>query len=308
MIQNKEHYNYFQIHQNSSLPMAMEYDSGMAGSHIMFVGSLHGHEPAGAIACVEVHQKLKSSQLKLKSGKVTFVLGNPKAFLDNQRFVNTNLNRAFLDDIESGVEGERALEFRNYFDSNSVDYLIDLHSVSSGDFKFVVYFEDEVLSELAVKLSPVGTHLIVNSSILPGSLMEEAARYGAKSLVFECGNNNDQATVEIAKHHITSALLYLYMIDTNVELPDIKPSTEICKYKVLDYIRPGVGFKFLNPKITTGSYLTKGQVYAKLGDGFKYEAKTDCYIVMPDLYPNPNDHDAGFLCSKETMTRPVKLE
>jgi succinylglutamate desuccinylase len=302
-MQNQDYYNYFQKNQNSALPFGIEYDSGVPGLHLMIVGSLHGHEPAGTIANVEIHKMFINGQMKLKSGKVTFVLGNPEAFLDNQRFIHKNLNRAFLDDIEQNVEGKRVSEFRNYFISNPVDYMLDLHSVSSGDFKFVVFFDDPELRSTAFDLSPVGTHLIVNAQTLPGSLMEEASKYGAKSWVFECGNNSDPQTIEVGKYHIISSMIYFEMMDSDQKLPDLNPSESVCVYTVKDYIVPGVGFEFIDPLTTTGSHVHKGQVYARLENGFEYIAAEDYYVVMPDLKPKPNDHDAGFLCTREIISR-----
>jgi succinylglutamate desuccinylase len=300
---NQDYYNYFQQNQNSALPFGIEFDSGKPGLHLMFVGSLHGHEPAGTIAAVDIHRMLVADKIQLKSGKVTFVLGNPEAFLDNQRFVHKNLNRAFLDDIEQNVEGKRVAEFRNYFISNPVNYVLDLHSVSSGDFKFVVCFDDPELRSTAFDLSPIDTHLIVNARTLPGSLMEEASRFGAKSWVFECGNNADPQTVEVAKYHIISSMIYFDMVDDTQKLPGLQPFETVCIYTVKDYIVPGVGFEFIDPLTTTGSYVYKDQVYARLGNGFEYVADEDYYIVIPDLKPKPNDHDAGFLCSRQIVNR-----
>ena len=167
-----DHYTYFEQNQNSTLPFAIEFDSGVVGPNLVFVGSTHGSEPAGTIANIEIHKQLVSGELKLKMGKVVFVLGNPQAFLHSKRFVEKNLNRVFSAEIASGLEGARAGEFRDYFKSHKVDFLLDLHSVSVGDFQFVIYFHNHETVKTAVSISPIGTHLLADKKTIPGTLIE----------------------------------------------------------------------------------------------------------------------------------------
>lgn len=297
------YYNYFSKHQNTSLPFAMELDSGVAGPHIMFVGGTHGSEPAGVVAGVEIHKILNLGEVKLKKGKVTFVLGNPEAFTNGKRFVEKNLNRAFSEEISDNLEGLRVKEFRDYFVAQKVDYLIDLHSVSVGDIQMVIYFQDLDTQKAAMEFSPIGTHLLANTEAIPGTLMEEINRFGGKGFAIECGNHNDPKTIEVARYHIISCMRYFGLVEyTDFDLPCLDISTQVCTYEVFDMIRPQLGFKFVNPDVATGTFVKEGEIFATF-EGGEYKAIQDLYIVMPDLRPNIRDHDAGFLCTRNISVK-----
>jgi succinylglutamate desuccinylase len=303
MFDLTDHYTYFEQNQNSTLPFAIEFDSGVAGLNLVFVGSTHGSEPAGTIANVEIHKQLLSGDLKLKKGKVTFVLGNPAAFLGSKRFVEKNLNRVFREEIASGLEGDRAKEFREYFSSHKVDFLLDLHSVSVGNFQFVIYFHSPETVKTAVDISPIGIHLLADKKTIPGTLIEEVRRHGGEGFVIECGNHNQPQTVDVARYHIISTLLHHDMIEkSDVALPNIEPSPEICVYEVFDTIKPRVGFQFTDPDTTTGTFVKKDHIFVTYDGGVDI-ANRDCYIVMPDKNPSIHDVDAGFLCTRDILKR-----
>lgn len=297
------YYNYFFKNQNTSLPFAMELDSGVLGPHVMFVGGTHGSEPAGVIAGVEIHKILNSGGVKPKQGKVTFVLGNPEAFVNGQRFIEKNLNRAFSEEISDNLEGLRAQEFRDYFVAQKVDYLIDLHSVSVGDIQMVIYFHNSNTQKVAMEFSPIGTHLLANAEVIPGTLVEEINRFGGQGFAIECGNHNDPKTVKVAGYHIISCMRYFGLVEyTDFELPDLDIAKEVYTYEVFDIIKPQLDFKFVDQNVTTGTFVKEGEIFVNYQGG-EYKAIQDLYVVMPDLRPNIKDHDAGFLCTREVSVR-----
>ena len=107
---------------------------------MVIVGGTHGNEPGGVKAIVELHRSLNCGQVMLKRGKISFLLGNPKAFEKDVRYIDSDLNRHFNKLDPSKVEGERALEIKSFFaNHDDINALLDLHSLSIGDIKLLVY-------------------------------------------------------------------------------------------------------------------------------------------------------------------------
>jgi hypothetical protein len=67
------------------------------GIKLLIVGSVHGNEPAGTVACYKLIEKLSNGSIKLKSGKVTIIpTVNPCGVLNYTRTSNgIDLNRTY---------------------------------------------------------------------------------------------------------------------------------------------------------------------------------------------------------------------
>jgi succinylglutamate desuccinylase len=92
--------------------------------HVVFSAIIHGNETGslpGVIACM---RDLNSGKLRF-GGRVSFVLGNPEATHQNLRFLESDLNRVFLDSPLQTHEARRAKQIMPIFDS--CDLLLDLH-------------------------------------------------------------------------------------------------------------------------------------------------------------------------------------
>jgi succinylglutamate desuccinylase len=295
---------FFLDRNNIDLSHSFTIDSQKPGPHLVIVGGLHGSEPAGVEAIIAFVKNLETKNLQLNCGQITFILGNPKAYLKNQRFIDANLNRVFLDTLPDNYEGQRAGEIRNFLVKNKPNLILDLHSVSVGNWQMVAYIQGQNNRDLALELSPIDFHLVVDLESLPGSLMQDAEKIGAKGIAVECGNHTGPESAQVALYHINQSVVNTKILNSK----DLLPATEknfgqdIYIYKTLEPIKPKLGFSFISNKVNTGTFVKAGEVYAKHDEGLEI-AKQDCYIVMPDKNPSIYDNDAGFLCTLEIVKK-----
>ena len=135
--------DYFKRHTSGSTPFCMHISSSNPGAHVVIVGGTHGNEPGGVKAIVQLHRAFRNGEISLKRGKISFLLGNPKAYEKDVRYIDSDLNRIFVKQAPPSVEGKRALEIEAFLrDHDNINALLDLHSVSIGDFKLLVYTKD----------------------------------------------------------------------------------------------------------------------------------------------------------------------
>lgn len=122
---------------NTSVPYMTTLDSGVAGPHAMINALMHGNEISGAIAVDHLLQR----GIRPTRGRLTLAFANTTAFgmfsrerLYESRLIDEDLNRLWDDDVLSdhkrSVERLRARALRPIIDT--VDHLLDLHSMQSG--------------------------------------------------------------------------------------------------------------------------------------------------------------------------------
>ena len=287
--------NYFHRHSSSFIPYCMQIVSPNPGAHVVIVGGTHGNEPGGVKAIVELHRDFKCGKIMLKRGKISFLLGNPKAFEKDVRYIDSDLNRHFNKLDPSKVEGERTLEIKAFFGNHDdINALLDLHSVSIGGFKLLVYPKGvSEHTEFALKFSSIPLHFVFHPEHMPGTLIEAASSHNIHGLIVECGNHYAKQAVETARQHLCNFLVQYQLIDRDYLRQEPTPAT-ITIYESIQAIKPHAGFKFLIEDIKTGTRLKKGQKYASDDHGY-HVAPQDCHVVVPSLVVKPTDDDAGFL-------------
>ena len=271
---------------------------------MVIVGATHGNEPSGVKAMVQLHQTFESGRIHIKKGRISLLLGNPQAYERDVRYVDCDLNRAFDGQKRSTVEGKRALEIKRFFEDNEdIQAVLDLHSVSIGDFKILVYPEPTPdLTGLAIKLSPIPLHFVYHTEHMPGTLITAAGRQNICGLIVECGNHHAAHGVETAADHIHRILAHHHLIDPDLR-SQIPPPAGITRYDSIQAIKPHANFRFLIKEIRTGTRLNKGQQFARDDHGY-HVAPQDCYVVVPSRVVKPTDSDAGFLGSLTLLEGP----
>ena len=75
-----EPYNSFKL----NIDGAWRFHGHTEGAHIWIVGSVHGNEAVGAVVLEQLMNIAINDQL-ISSGTITFILGNPEAFLKDLR-------------------------------------------------------------------------------------------------------------------------------------------------------------------------------------------------------------------------------
>jgi succinylglutamate desuccinylase len=293
-------------HDPAILPYCIETDSGNLGPHIVIFGATHGNEKVGVKASIDYIKHLEKNHIKLKKGKISWIIGNPKAFETGDRFVDFNMNRAYNLELGNSYEEDRVKEIRKYFENSSksgqIDVVLDLHSVSVGDFKIAICLEYNGNYDKLCTLTTLESRFTCHDHELPGTLMEEAERFGAYGYAVECGNHNDPESDHIALWHINKLLLEYDLLDQSdlLKVDEIPLPNSIIHFKCIDYIKPGPDFVWHLPQdqIKTGGKVKAGHVYASY-EGYQHTAPRDCVLFVPDKKPNPTDFDAGFICDLE---------
>jgi succinylglutamate desuccinylase len=293
--------DYFRRNATPSIPFCIKISSPDPGDHVVIVGGTHGNEPAGVKAIVQLHRTFRNGDIALDRGKISFLLGNPEAFQKAVRYVDNDLNRAFVNQDRLSVEGKRALEIETFFrDNDDIKAVLDLHSVSIGDFKLLVYAKDDSdNSDFALRLSSIPLHFVFHPEHMPGTLIEAASSYGIRGLIVECGNHYAKQAVETARQHIHNFLARHHLIDEGYMLRETTPA-RITIYESIQAIKPHDDFTFLIKDIKTGTKLSKGQKYARDDHGY-HVAPQDCHLVVPSRIVKPTDFDAGFLGTRTVM-------
>jgi succinylglutamate desuccinylase len=287
--------DYFRRHAGGPTPYCIHISSQNPGAHVVIVGGTHGNEPGGVKAIVQLHRAFRNGEIKLNRGKISLLLGNPKAYEKEVRYIDSDLNRVFVKQDSSSVEGKRAREIEALLGSHDdINALLDLHSVSIGDFELLVYTkEDSGSTEFALRLSSIPLHFVFHAAHMPGTLIEAASAHGIRGLIVECGNHYAKQAVETARQHIHNFLVHHHLIDDGNMLQAPTPA-RVTFYESIQAIKPHADFVFLIKDIKTGTKLSKGRKYAKDNHGY-HVAPQDCHVVVPSLVVKSTDDDAGFL-------------
>ncbi len=125
-------------------------------TRVLIIGGTHGNEWTGARVVTQYQQRFIQ---KYPTLQLEFILGNPKAFEQNRRFTEEDLNRAFqfLNEKSETFEHKRAREIKARIDESPC-FVIDLHTTTSNLGKTIILSHYEkincfVASALTEKIS-----------------------------------------------------------------------------------------------------------------------------------------------------------
>ena len=188
----------------------IEIKGGRPGKTVAIFCATHGNEKAGVEAVNLVLQ-----DLELSSGKVIFVLANPKAYQQNIREVEKNLNRCFYkENSDITYEDQRAKELMPILDS--ADALLDLHASNSREATPFIICEQpayNLASKLDFNIISSGWY---NTDI--GSTDGYMYDNGKISLCLECGSVFEiEKNINLTKKSILQFLKYFDLIDSKIE-------------------------------------------------------------------------------------------
>ncbi len=300
----EQNLQFFKDRQNLNLPYSFQIQGSQPGPHLAFVGATHGNEIVGVEAIVELVKFLEKENLQLDKGKISFIIGNPKAYRQRVRFIDENLNRVFTGQYADTVESRRAEEISKFLkEAEGLTALVDLHSVSVGTFSAVVYPPNPASISLSQKISNLNLHFSTEEEHTPGLLISFAANLNKAACVIECGNHTDIHSINVALEHIVRTITHFDLLPiTKLPFIELKSTSnqEILVYKTIAPIKPHRNFHFTIPEVETGTPIRAGQLYA-VDEQTQHVAPQDCFIVMPDKNPKFGDHDAGFLAIKEII-------
>lgn len=272
---------------------SITYHAPLKGQRLLIFGAIHGNEICGPKAIAHMMQELDSGALLLKAGRVTFVpVCNPRAYAENKRFIERNLNRALMT-REAPAQYEEFLMNSLCPLLADCDILLDLHSYRAGGPAFafrggdhlkdreepyiaalgidhVVYGWDEAYASCGIKQDQeesVGT-------------TEYARRAGAIATTVECGQHRDEGAVPVAIRAIKGALRFSGLVpDLDIPPPPPLRRTRIKKvfYKEREgsFTRPWKHLDFLEAGVPISCY----------EDGTTITAPVAGRIIMPNECP-----------------------
>lgn len=191
---------------------------GADGPTVVFVGAIHGNEPAGVEAARRVLPALERLAGRLR-GDVLFLAGNLRALARGVRYVDADLNRhwtparlaanrpgstapaALSEDAEQReLLGDLGAAFAS---ARGEVYVVDLHSTSAGGAPFITL--GDTLRNRAFALNFPATVLLGIEEQLDGTLLEHLSNLGCVTLGFEAGQHrspeaagHDEAVIWLA--------------------------------------------------------------------------------------------------------------
>jgi len=187
-----------------------EFDSGKSGEKVCILAGVHGNEMGGIEALKLIIQKFEDRIIKLKKGKIVFVLANPKAIEKNVRFIEENLNRCFVENKlkTNSYEEKLSFDLKNIFES--CDICLDLHSSFVKDSKPFIICEENAFD--LVQSFPMEIICSGFDLIQPGGTDYYMNRIGKIGLCVECGFLEDEESINLAENIMLSLLRNLDMI------------------------------------------------------------------------------------------------
>ena len=259
------------------------FKSERKGYNVLFLGAIHGNEPAGPKAIYKVLEKFASKALVPLSGTLSFIpICNPKAYDNDVRQIDENLNRIIKKyDNPQTYEQQLANELVDYI--KEADVIIDLHSTFcpvAEPFIFSDYpnkLADKLSAAQNIKYIIKGWPQIYanSSSIQDLSTGACAQQYNKTCLTVECGHHYAESSVQVAYYVIMNTLLTLKMLEGYPSAP-IKQ-----EYVVMDSIFFKNKEGTLSRNFNHLDKVSKGDTLAFYNDGTFEICPKDAYILLP---------------------------
>lgn len=178
------------------------------GPALICIAGLHGNEPLGLNALLQVFSDLRHLQQRM-SGSFVALAGNLAALRAGQRFLDEDLNRIWKEeDLErlktsapsSGSERREQEQLFGLLDRllsepNGEKYFLDLHTSSAAGSPFAI-FSDSLRNRDFARWFP-STKILGLEELLDGPLLDYVGSRGAVTLGFEAGQHEDPQSVEI---------------------------------------------------------------------------------------------------------------
>lgn len=271
-----------------------------AGPHLLILGAIHGNEKCGSIAMNDrVLPRLRRGEFNIRKGKVTFIpICNPRAYVEDKRFIDANLNR-YMGPKHEIVHYEDRLMNQLCPHLKSCDVLVDIHSYTAGGPPFALRGmnfhrgEEEALAcSLGMKNLLYGfgdAYRSCNRKYDPKAAtgtMEYARLTGAYGVTIECGQHKDPNAIDVAERAIYGAMLHVGAI-TALDIPDHcatsrtpLPFTDLYHVHLQQVVYKDRDGEMVGNWLHL-SKVPKGSVIARYNDGEEVIADRDGVMVMP---------------------------
>lgn len=305
------------------------------GPRLVVLGAVHGNETAGTRGIQRVLAEIDGGEIAIVRGSVTFVpVTNPLAYARGQRFGERNLNRRLLPTAEPQDNEDRIANVLCPLLA-AHDVLLDLHSFRSPGRPFALRGPADNAGTLepfaraaeeALLAAHLGVARVVDGwmdayaagvqrrrvmALTPGAVNEHPAygigtteylrSVGGYALTLECGQHEDAAGPEVARHAIRQTLALLGIADLPLAPPDLSRGPIECLTLATVIDRHAEGDRFVKAW-TSFDPLAEGDLIALRADGTEVRAPAAGYIVFPDHGARPG-HEWFYLA--QPSERPI---
>jgi predicted deacylase len=303
MVEATEAPRYLRLHRFQALE---------PGPRLIVTGAVHGNETAGMRGIERVLAEIERGEVRIVRGSVTFVpVANPLAYAKGQRFGDRNLNRRLLPTANPRDNEDRIANVLCPLLAEH-DVLLDLHSFRSPGEPFALRgpannggaLEPFARADEEARLAAhLGVRRVVDGwmevyaegvarrrrlRLTPDAVNEDSAygigtteymrTTGGYAVTLECGQHEDPAGPEVARHAIRQALALLGIADLPLAPPQ-GPFECLTLATVVD--RHAVGDRFARPWKSFDP-LAEGDLVALRADGAEVRAPWPGYVVFPD--------------------------
>lgn len=212
------------------------YGDGRRGRTLVLTGGMHGNEPAGVLAILEVLGQLSERQPAMR-GRVVGLAGNLGALRAGERFLDRDLNRMWSASelrelpaprIREDLERAQLVELIEEAIAGVREPVVflDLHSTSADGSPFSIIGDTLQNRRIAFAL-PVPVILGLEENV-EGALLGYFGERGHVAVGFEGGQHDAPATV---RHHV--AAIWLTLLAAGVlreeEVPDRAQHYEVLR-------------------------------------------------------------------------------
>ncbi len=180
-----------------------EHYAGTEAPCVVVFCGIHGNEKAGIKAVQRMMPFLKKGMLK---GSLYVLTGNIPALINDQRFIDMDLNRVWSRNMTSlnAAKQKRISENRDRKEILGIIsdirkqvlgplYFIDVHTTSAASIPFIT-IDDALINRRFTKVFPVPVVLGIEE-YLHGALLSFINQMGFVSLGFEAGRHDDEQAV-----------------------------------------------------------------------------------------------------------------
>jgi predicted deacylase len=285
---------------NTGVEGVWQFDSGLAGRHVMISALVHGNELCGAWAL----KGLLDAGVRPAQGRLTLVFANLAAFdrfdaadHDASRFVDEDLNRQWsIERMNAPTSRERlrAAALRPFVEQ--ADWLLDIHSMHERAAPLLLTGVQPRNQALARAMGNP-EHIVVDAGHKDGVRMRDFGRFGwpddqapeTRSLLVECGFHGDTSSRDVA-HDMCARFLVAAELLSRAEVDAALPGWTLpaaTQQWALEVTGPVVarsaGFRFHQPFQGLECIAKAGTV---IGDNDGEPVTTpydDCVLVMPSV-------------------------
>ncbi|HTP48929.1 MAG TPA: succinylglutamate desuccinylase/aspartoacylase family protein [Casimicrobiaceae bacterium] len=282
---------------NGGIPYAWTFAAARTGPHVLVQALTHGNEVCGAIA---LDWALREN-LRPTCGRLSLVFANVAAYRSfdpgnpfTSRSVDEDFNRLWtrevLDGPRDSVELRRARELRPLYDS--VDYLLDLHSMSDPCPPLAMAGLQRKGLDLARGIGTPG-HIVIDGGHSAGRRLRDYAFFDDAedprcALLVECGQHWERSAPKVARQALLRFLRRFGMAEPSVldAYLDESPPPSQRLIEVTTTVTIGSDkFAFTMPVQPLQVIPRAGTAYAVDGGTAIRTPHDDCVLIMPTRRP-----------------------